>query len=420
MQKIFLIVVMSLIVLSNYAGVSDRIVAKVGREIILQSELDKQVMQMKNANMMKEGMTDTDVLDQMIETKLIILKAKDLKLEADEFKIKSMAEKQMKEVQAQFKSEDEFRAELKKMGLSVLDLKKYYEDMLTEQSLKEQIINTEIKKKAVVTNAEVEQYYNENKAQIPNRPPLVQVGMIMKTIKAGEETKKNALLEINKIMDKLNRGEDFEALAKKNSDDPSSKSGGDIGFFSKGMMVKSFEDASFALKPGQISKVVETRFGYHIIKMEEKKGDEIRVRHILKMVLPLEKDIDTQVSQMQGVLDDLKKGASFAEMAKKYSEDDSSAANGGVIGEFTDENYPEMFKENLAKIGVGEYTELIRQEDMIYIFTKTKMIPERQYEFNEIQDKIKEMVISRKQLTIYEQWIDNLKKEIYVEIKKGK
>ncbi|MCF7793462.1 MAG: peptidylprolyl isomerase [Candidatus Cloacimonetes bacterium] len=416
MKKILLITGILIVAIFLQAEVLDRIVAKVGREIILESDLLKRMQQLEAAGMLNEEVTKFDVLNDMIESKLIVQQAKKEEYEVDKEEIKAMAEEQIKQVSSQFKSEFEFKQELKKANLTVLELKDYYIDMLTEQRLKDQIINSEIKNKIHITDVEIKEYYEENKADIPPRPEMVEVGMIMRTIEPSKETKNKALLEINKTRERLIDGEDFAEVAKECSDCGSAPNGGDLGYFGRGAMVKPFEDAAFALMPGEISEVVETQFGYHIIKLEDKKDDEIRVRHILKKVEATEEDIQATITLMQNVLQKLKDGEDFTELAKTYSQDDSTAVKGGVIGEFAKDNYPELFKEYLAEIEVGKHTDLIREDTNLYIFAKLREIPERPYEYQEVYDQLRNLVTTQKEMELYKNWTNELVQNSYVEI----
>ena len=416
MKKILLIVITLLILASLSAEIVDKIIAKVGREIILSSDLDKRMQQLSASGMNMEDITQFDILNDMIESKLIIQKAKEEDYEIDEQMIKEMAEDQIKQVASQFQSEIEFKKELRNADLSVPDLKDYYIEMMTEEQLKTQIIRINIQSKIHITEGEVEEYYKENIVDIPNRSEMYQVGMIIRFIKAGDDTKNKVLVEINKIRDKLNEGEDFAELAKEYSDGPSASNGGNLGFFGKGMMVKLFEDAAFALMPGEISEVIETQFGYHIIKVLEKKGNEVNASHILKMVEATEEDVQANIQLMESIIQKLADGEDFTELAKTYSEDEESAIKGGIIGEFTKETYPEIFKKHIENLEVGENTELIREQENFYIFSILNNIPEREYKYTEIFDKLKEMVTSKKEIELYGNWIKELMQETYVEI----
>ena len=417
MKKVLVILIVVLVInISLFAETVGKIIAKVGREIILQSDLDKRIQQIDAAGMLSPEITKSDILNDMIESEIILQKAKQEEYEIDEEQIKAMAESQIKQIASQFPSEFEFKKELRSAGLTVLDLKEYYIQMITEQNLKEKIIQNKIKNKIHITEVEVEDYYNEHKGEIPPRPAMDQIGMIKRTIKPGKETNNKALAEINKLRDKLIEGAEFTEIAREHSDCPSGTSGGDLGFFGRGTMVKPFEETAFNLMPGEISEVIKTDFGYHIIKVDEKREGEVKASHILKKIEQTEEDVQATIKLMENLLDRLNKGEDFFEIAKTYSEDDSTAVKGGIIGEFPSNNYPEFYKEYFAGIGYGEYSSLIREENDIYIFAKLKQITERPYRYEELYDKLRELVISQKEMQLYENWIKELIQETYIEI----
>ena len=419
MKKTGFVILVYLLISVSLLGaiVVDKIVAKVGREVILKSELEQRKQELEAAGLLQGNESDYDILYNMVEQKLVLLKAKNEGFTVNENELKSLAEQQIQQIASQFKTQHEFENYLRKeAGISVLELKEFYIKQLREEKLKNDIIQKEIKNKIHITEAEVQDYYNEHKEEIPLRPEMDEIGMIMRTVRPSEETRKKALLKINKIKDMLNEGADFSELAKKYSDCPSAKNGGDLGFVEKGTLVKPFEEAAFSLIPGEISEVVETKFGFHLIKLEEKKGNEIHVRHILIKVEPSQKDIEAETTLMENILKKLRNGENFYELAKTYSEDDSSAVRGGVIGEYTKEDYPELFKDYLVNLDYGEFTDLIKEDNILYIFGKLKKIPARPYTYEEIYDRLREMVISQKETELYENWIKGLLKENYVEI----
>jgi peptidyl-prolyl cis-trans isomerase C len=139
--------------------------------------------------------------------------------------------------------------------------------------LAQEYVIKEIEKKINVTDADVKAYFEKNKAEF-SEPESVKASHILVKVPqdADEKAWKDAEAKIKDIKKKLDGGADFAKLAQEMSDDPGSKAkGGDLGFFSKGRMVPEFEAAAFALKPGEVSQPVKTPFGYHLIKVVEKK-----------------------------------------------------------------------------------------------------------------------------------------------------
>lgn len=400
----------------NAQEVIDRIVAKVGREIILNSELEMRIQQMEAAGFLQEELSRFDILREMMESRIIVQKAKERGYEIDDLEVKDLAQKQIDQISAQFPDEDEFRQQLKKeTGLTILELKEFYIEMIIETKLRDQFINEEIRNKVHVTEAEVENYYLDNKADIPPRPAMDQLGTIMMNIEPSNKTKEAGLIEINSIMDRLKEGEDFNSIIESLDPDNKDLIGGDLGFFGKGMMVKPFEEAAFALREGEISNVVETRFGYHILKMVEKKEDEVRVKHILRGVAPTENDIQAVIDTMEEILARLRAGEDFYQLAREFSQDETTAENGGIIGEFASNEYPELFREYFTQLDYGEYSELVQDGDQVFILGKLRQIPERPYTYEEISDRLRQLVISEKENELYENLIADLTKEIYIE-----
>jgi peptidyl-prolyl cis-trans isomerase C len=155
---------------------------------------------------------------------------------------------------------------------------------LTENEVKMQItrglairelIEQQISSKIVITEAETRAYYDGN-PQMFKQPEQVKASHILIKVEAGTAgaQKAEARKKIETVQQKVNDGADFAELAKKYSEGPSNARGGDLGYFKRGQMVKPFEDAAFAMKTNEVSGIVETRFGYHIIKVYDKKPEQ--------------------------------------------------------------------------------------------------------------------------------------------------
>jgi peptidyl-prolyl cis-trans isomerase SurA len=416
MKRIITLSILILLVTLINAEVVDKIVARVGNDIILLSDLTKQINQMKSAELYTDDTQASDVLAQMIEGKLIIQKAKDLNYTVDENKIKTAAESQIKQIKAKFSSEEEYQRELKAMKLTNSDLLKYFIDSMTEKALTQEFFKKQIAVKVKVSDKEMRDFYLAHKDTLAVKPVTWEIGMILRTIEPSEATDAAQLKAIRAIQERLKSGANFADLARSDSQCPSAPQGGDLGFISRGQTVKPFEDAAFALQVGEVSDVVKTQFGYHLIKLMEKRDDQIKVSHILLLVQPNAADTLAAKAKMEDIRQQFIKGKSFAELATEWSTDKESAKDGGSIGEYSEADYPELFAPILAPLQVGGISEVLENEGMLYLFTKLREVPGRMLSYDEVNGRIKEILTRQKQVQIYADWINQLKKENYVEI----
>ena len=416
MQKKAITLILLVLTLSLSAELIDKIVAKVGTDIILLSDLQKEMAQMQSAGLLEENTNPKDVLNEMINQKLIIQKAKDLNLTVNDEEIKAMAENYLKKVKAQYPNPSAFAADLKKSNLTESDLLNLYKDLLSERNLSEQILNKEIIKKVSVTETEVVNFYNATKDSLAVKPVSWDLGIIFREIKPSQKSKEVKLAEIKEIQKRLKNGEDFATLASTESDCPSKEVGGDLGFFEKGQMVKPFEDAAFALQIGEISDIVESDYGYHIIKVEEKRDKEIRARHILKALSPTAEDSLRERQLMEEIRNRYANGESFAALAREYSMDKESREDDGSLGEFTEKDLPPLFATQILQTPLGEMTPVLENQGMLYIFCRLTEYPPRIYKYEEVKDQAREMLLRQKQADAFNAWIENLRREAFVQI----
>jgi peptidyl-prolyl cis-trans isomerase C len=209
----------------------------------------------------RQQMMRMRVVDMMVEHALLSQKLKDKGLTISD-------EQVMSEIQkiAGAKTMEDVEKEIKEMGMTMEDLR----GQVRQKMMTEKVIDAEMKD--AVTAEDAKKYYDENPTQF-DRPEQVQASHILVKVEpdATADAKAEAKKKIEGILKKVKDGGDFAALAKENSDCPSAANGGDLGMFGRGQMVKEFEDTAFAMKPGDVSGIVETQFGYHIIKVTDKK-----------------------------------------------------------------------------------------------------------------------------------------------------
>lgn len=249
---------------------SDNKVAVVNNAIIYLDDFEREFRLLKQRNNIKEKNIAPDQLSKLKNQALEILINNELLYqESQKSKIKNDKEAdndQLGNIIKQFSDKKEKTSG--KNSVSDLHVRKIIEI--------KQFIDNKFAKDISVSDMEIKTFYNSNPAYF-KQPEKVHARHILIKFdpKSSESKKAKARKTIEDIKQKLKQGEDFAALAEKYSQCPSSAKGGDLGFFGPAQMVKPFEDAAFALKPGEISDIVETRFGYHLIKVEGKKPETI-------------------------------------------------------------------------------------------------------------------------------------------------
>ncbi len=207
----------------------------------------------------------TRVLENLIGTELLYQESMKSGVKVEEKEITTAFDEQ----KAQFSSEAEFKEALKQYNFSDSAFKDQIKVGLTIQHF----IDNKFTSNTTISDEEVKKYYDENPSSF-QEPEQVRAShiMVMVDSSADQAKKDEAKKKIEQILQKLKAGADFAALAKEVSEDTYTKdNGGDLDYFYKGQMVQAFEDAAFPLKPGEISNVVETEYGYHIIKVTGKK-----------------------------------------------------------------------------------------------------------------------------------------------------
>ncbi len=208
-----------------------------------------------------------EVLDGLIEREVLYQKSQKAGIKVDEKKV----DDQMAGIKKRFPSEAEFQKALTSMNLTEAEVRTQIQRGLAIRGL----IDKEVADKIVITEEETKAYYTGN-PQFFKQPEQVKASHILIKVEpnADDATKTAAQNKIKEVRQKLSAGGDFAELAKEYSEGPSGPRGGDLGYFSRGQMVKPFEDVAFSMQVDQVSDVVETRFGYHLIKVYEIKPEK--------------------------------------------------------------------------------------------------------------------------------------------------
>jgi peptidyl-prolyl cis-trans isomerase C len=250
------------------------VLARVNGEAVLKIEFENAVRTLEaragqGVPFEKRDEVYRQVLDQLVGYKLLVQESRARKVTITDADLDA----QINQIRQRFPNEDAF---IKALAEQKVTLDKLKQDTRI-QMLVSKIIETEVTPHVSVTDKDIDAFYEQNKARF-NEPEGVRASHILIRFppNADETAKKQARDKADTILKKLKAGGDFAALAKENSQDQgSAANGGDLGFFPKGQMVPAFDSVAFALKPGQMSGLVETQFGYHIIKVTDRRAARV-------------------------------------------------------------------------------------------------------------------------------------------------
>jgi peptidyl-prolyl cis-trans isomerase SurA len=401
---------------TSWAQVLDRIVAVVENDPILESDLNAQVQFFAYNNRVDPttpGLRD-QVLQNMINEKLIVAKAIQDSITVTDEEVQQQLDAVIQQRIAQAGSE----ARLEEIwGMPLSRIKREFRDEM-RKSLLAQKLQQQRFGSSTIGRFDVEEFYHTYKDSLPRVPDEVELAHIFVKPKATAASKAAARAKLQALLDSLKAGADFGALARRYSQDPgTAQQGGELGLVRRGQFVKEFESAVFALSEGQISGIVETDRGLHIIQLEERRGDAVRARHIM---LRIERD-KTSDSTAIALLDSLRTailgGASFAELAKKYSEDTETNLIGGNLGTLDVEQLDKNWAATIAPLKDGEISKperlTVGSAYGYHIVWLKKRILAHTMTLDQDYHRLEQLALNNKRAKDYQKWIDDLRKEIY-------
>lgn len=344
--SLFLILGPSLMAQTN---VIDRVIAVVGKNMIKESELETAFLQSRSRHGIVENKYEAkcELLEGMLVNKLMLHQANIDSVYINDEQLDREMDGRIKYMIMAYGSQENLERQMKR---SLSEIKEFYRDIIKENMLiseTEQKLTGDIK----ITPKEVRDFYNS----IPQDSlPMVEeeyefIQIVLNPVISDEE-KEIVKERLNGYRDRVLKGDKFSTLATLYSDDKeSAKKGGDLGFFSRGDMVTEFEIMAFSLQPGEVSPVIETKYGFHIIQLIERRGDQVNCRHILLQP----KVSTTETMRVREELDSIyslikSKEISFEDAILKFSQDPSRLTGGLIINPYT--GNPRFQKDNINEI----------------------------------------------------------------------
>ncbi|TFH01582.1 MAG: hypothetical protein E4H13_04505 [Calditrichales bacterium] len=398
----------------------DGVAAVVGQEIILKSDVDQYVQNYviqnklnvaSNPEMFKK--LKIDVLERLIEQKILLTKADEDTITVADREVDRYLDEQIRNLIAKVGSEAEleavFQSPMKKIRR---DMRKETENRLKIESLRRTKFQG-----VKVSRREVEEFYEAYKDSLPSIKETVDISHILKQIKPGGSSAESAMKRMMEIKEKVDTGADFAQMAEQFSEDPGTATqGGDLGFIKRGDLVKEFEEVAFRLEPGEVSGVVETQFGYHLIKLIEKRGEKIHTQHILIQLKPTEGDESEVKAELEALRERILAGEDFGAVAVENSNDENAINDKGHLGVWeVDKLAIPQFKDVVISLKTGEISHPFKTDYGYHIVRINAHNQPRELSLTEDWEQIKNMALNFKIEREYKSWITSMKEDIPIE-----
>ena len=400
----------------NEGKVIDKVVAVIGGNVILKSDLEAQIASLRAQGLLVDEGTRCELMEELLFQKLLLHQAMLDSVVVSDAEVQGELDRRMNYFISQIGSEKKLEEYYKK---SILEIKEELKDNIKDQMISQRM-KGQITAGTEVTPKEVKTFFNSlHKDSVPTIESEVEYAQILFNAKESEEARQRAKDKINGFRNRIINGESFSTLAILYSEDPgSAKKGGELGFMGRAELVPEFSLVAFKLKNKAVSEVIETEFGFHIMQLIERRGQKVSVRHLLVKV-----DIDeAQVKIAKNLADSVYNllqtdTLTFEELAVKYSDDEQTKNSRGlVVNPQTgtsifqlDQVNPQIYY-SIDKMQVGELSKPVPSQGqdgkkgyrIIKLITKTKA---HKATFEADYSKIQNAALADKQQKNIKMWI---------------
>ncbi len=404
----------------------DRIVAIVDEEAILQSDVDREVelfkLEKEYAGETISG-TSTEVrremLERLMESKLIIAAAKQADMTVDEEVIDTSVQQKIDQFIEHFGSLETLEIELKRNGMTLGDYKSRMSSQMRDQQYLRLVVGKFIRPNVEVLDNEVREYYLDHLAEMPVEPDSLTIANILIPVQPSLDVRQAIQVKVEKVQQELAKGLSFEHLARQFSAGPNASRGGGIGLVGPGdLFDASLDRTVFAMPVGQVSDPVISSRGVHLLLVNSVQADGKRA--LSQIFFPIEiteADMKQAEDQIKAARERIVAGESFARVAAEVSSDPVSAGKGGLLGTFSLTDLSTQFQEALKDAQVDEITEPLLTPAGWYIFEVQDKTDGHMYTFEELESNLRQAVESEKIETALAEYVKGLKDRFFIDEK---
>ena len=409
-------------------NVVDKIVAVVGEEIVLKSDIESGLLhrQQVERNFTNPDAIREEMFEQQLIQKLLLAQAEVDSVTTTDDEVEAQLNAQIDYYIEQVGSQEQVEAFFGKPLLAIKDeMRPLVRDNIITQRMQAQIVQD-----VRVTPSEVRAFYKTlDKDSLPDIPAKYEIQQITVRPKVTDVEKERVRTRLREFRDQIQSGaQSFTTLAVLYSEDPgSSGKGGELGYITKTDVVPEFAEEAFSLKPGRLSKIVETEYGFHLIQCIDRQGDRVNVRHILLRPRIAEEERTEAIHALDTITTYIEEeGLSFEDAARYFSADKQTRNNGGLL---VDENMDSRLSRDkirdamaieVAKLKVGEISEPFLDNSNgseEYKIIKIKAYhPQHKANLEDDWSSFENMLRMQKEQEVFEKWIKEKQESTYIHI----
>ena len=404
----------------------DQVAAVIGGKTLLKSEIESQYQQIIAQGNEANPNLRCRIIDQLLINKLLLNQALLDSIEVTDSQVEGELDRRIGFMVNQIGSEARLEEYYEK---SIPEIRDEFKPLIKEQLLI-QMMQGKVTKNITVSPADVRNFFNSIPSDsLPFINAEMEYAQIVINVPVSSAEKARIREKLEGYRKRVLNGEDFATLAILYSQDGSSKNGGELGFVNRGELVPEFEASAFKLRKGEVSEIVESKFGFHIIQLIERRGEQINVRHILLKPSFGTTEINETFAKADSIYKAIKSDSlTFSEAAQRFSDDGDSRYNGGnVINQKngttrfeTDEVDPTVFFQ-LEKMNTGEVSSPIQSLSaegntafrILYLKTRTKP---HKADLSTDYQRIQEATMTEKESKALNDWVKKKKTTTFVQV----
>lgn len=431
MRRIFASMMMVIAIAGNSLAqdkVIDQIVAVVGGNIILKSDIENMNINQQAQGITTEGDMKCEILEDFLVNKLLVAEAElDSTIEVTPSQVNQQMDNQIQMYLSHFGTESAVEAYFKKpMATIRSEMREAIGDQLYSQQMRSKIVAD-----VTVTPSEVRYYYrNLSNDQIPTIPTQYEYAQITVQPKVDLEEENRVKAKLREIKKRIENGSSFAAMAVIYSEGPSAKDGGVIGYSGRGQLDPEYAAAAFNLKGDQVSNVVKSSFGYHIIQLVDKQGGKVNTRHILmkpKVSVEAKEEAYNRLDSMANMI--RRNELQFEQAAAMFSYDKNTRNNGGVAinpnnmsSKFSVEDFDGETSKIVTTMNVNEISEpfeTIDPENQQTIYKVVKLVNKIDAHKADMQNDyqtLADLYLAKKKEDVLQEWISQKQSQTYIRI----